>query len=221
MTHVTGSPLLRRTYKVEFKTMVLDKDEVNASACHPDRSQYLITVNTGLLTACYAFLTPRVTAYYKRHANEIADIDLQLFLRIVLGASGLSVFWHEFTHIVRGHLAYKISLDELTDATISEAHEAAKASADEASAPPGIPWRMLELDADIYGAQFQLAQLAVVASANPSINITTFARCYAIGCEGYSRSSIGWAVGTTTLLDRPTRIQSRGPTWPTRMRWHV
>ena len=182
MAHVLSSKLLKSTFGTEFKAFVHDRDEVNAGVSHAVPEQILIYLNIGLLKACYGFLIEPTRSYYARHAH-VLDVDAHLFARMCLGACGLMAFWHEFAHAVRGHLAYKKASGQLVDACISEAYESSDRAygSDETA---WIPLRILELDADIYGAQFLLSQVAVARSRNPNIHLATFAHCYAIGLRG-------------------------------------
>lgn len=175
-----ASKLLRRTYGVDFKPMILVSDEVNAGVRQTAPDQILIYLNTGLLRECYQFLAKPIRSYYQRNLQNLT-VDEELFTRTCLGACGQMAFWHEFAHAVRGHLAYKIASGQLSEAHMSETPGSVEAG--EVS-DGWIPWRVLEIDADIFGAQFLLAQLSAVHRGQPDIGVGTLARCYALGIRG-------------------------------------
>ncbi|CAN0622747.1 conserved protein of unknown function [Burkholderia multivorans] len=206
MRHVTSSKKLRRCWGVEFKPMVLDREEVNAGVARLDQGQFLIYLNIGLLKACYKFLLDPVCSYYERHEDAL-DVDAHLFARMCLGACGLMAFWHEFAHAVRGHVEYKNVSGQLTDAGISEASDRHR-DLGESATEGWIPWRIVELDADIFGAQFLLAQMAVVMSGNSNISVATFAQCYAIGIRGlfHVLNGIGGVHDDATGSTHPNSI---------------
>jgi hypothetical protein len=181
MNHVMKSPALRTAFGVEFKPMILKNPAVNAGVSPSAPDQYLIWLNTGLLDASYKFLVGPVSSYYQRHEARM-DVSKDLFLRIVLASAALTAFWHEFAHAVRGHLNYKLTHGLLTSLGSSEADEPqlGKGRADASL----IGSRTLELDADIFGAQFFLAQMSVTLQANYAVRPATFAQCYAIGLRG-------------------------------------
>lgn len=171
------APALQKRWGVEFKSLVMDSTKTNTSTMFTTDKQVLIVVNKELLRDCYQFLDAPLRAFYKRNAC-INSVDEDLFARLAMGACMLTAYWHEVAHVVRGHLTYKQKL--IDDASSGK--------------PTGInriPERVLEIDADIYGGQFLLAQLSVVRKATPDISIATFAQCYAIGIRGLYECLLG------------------------------
>lgn len=171
------APALRRKWGIEFKSMVMDSETTNTSAQFTTTSQVLIVINKELLRECYRFLDRPLRSFYKRNA-QIHNINEELFSRMAMSACMLMAYWHEVAHVVRGHLTYKQKLiDEAAIGNLVPMNR--------------IPERVLEIDADIFGSQFLLAQLSVVKQANPDISITTFAQCYAIGIRGLYECLLG------------------------------
>lgn len=164
------APGLRKKWGVEFKSMVMDSEATSTSTQFTTDTQVLIVINKQLLRDCYHFLNEPLRLFYKRNAH-IHNVDEELFARMAMGACMMMAYWHEVAHVVRGHLTYKQKL--IDDAASGK--------------PPAtnrIQERVLEIDADIFGGQFLLAQLSVVKQALPDISIMTYAHCYAIGIRG-------------------------------------
>lgn len=171
------APALGKKWGVEFMSMVIDSDLASTSTQFTTDTQVLIVVNKKLLRDCFMFLNFPLREFYRRN-TQIQDVDEELFVRMAMGACMLMAYWHEVAHVVRGHLAYKQSLiDAATKLT--------------PTAMIKIPERVLEIDADIFGAQFLLAQVSGVMKENPEISINTFAQCYAIGIRGLFECLLG------------------------------
>ena len=161
------SPGLSKRWGIEFKSMLIDSSTTNTCSMLTTDKQAVIVLNKQLLRDCYKSLNEPVRSYYKRNSHSL-NVDEELFARLAMGASMLMAFWHEVAHIVRGHVTYNQKLID-------------KAANGEAPTGDRIPQRVSEIDADIYGGQFLLAQLSVVMRATPDISIATYAQCYAIG----------------------------------------
>lgn len=181
MEHVLSSKKLQSRLEKNIKAMIINNDEINAFATASSPDQYLIGVNTGLLNATYNFLAPLAQGYYERHADEIKDVSCPQFLRIALGSAGMTVFWHEFAHIFRGHLAY---LDAQTKNSFTTLNESEILNIDAILNNESLSGRLLEIDADIWAAQFQLAQMSVVARSTNQFTLATYSKAYAIGMRG-------------------------------------
>ncbi|MFM0496344.1 hypothetical protein [Paraburkholderia caledonica] len=146
-------------------------------------NRYRITLNElDLLVPCYEFLVPALTAYYERNARRL-DVTLELFNRMAMTCCYLMALWHEAAHVIRGHMDYMDNHRVLPEPGWTE---------DEASFAPWLaphaagllPARTLEIDADIYGGQFLLAQLVAAKEAVMSIDTGTFIEAFALGVRG-------------------------------------
>ncbi len=100
------------------------------------------------------------------------------FLRQACQAAAQMVLGHELAHILRGHLVFLREKGMLQDGVLAECgvhHEGGEQMA----------WRrFLELDADIYGAQFSLADTVVQFSSSSSEQWLTAITAYTIGVRG-------------------------------------
>jgi hypothetical protein len=141
--------------------------------------RYRITLNElDLLVPCYEFLLPALTAYHARNAHRL-DVTLELFKRMAVTCCYLMALWHEVAHIIRGHVNYRGKHKELP-----------KGGWIEGETWPGshasglLPVRMLEIDADVYGGQFVLAQLVVAKEAVGEIDTKTFIEAFILGIRG-------------------------------------
>ena len=122
--------------------------------------QYLITHYTGLANRLYqnAFsISDKWERLYPNWTNGTRDF----IARAIAGCSSEMVFWHEYAHIVGGHMPFLKSQGEGTGEEIYEiSAEAATNSLEKRKLI-----RFIETDADIYGAQFSLARVMTVISA--------------------------------------------------------
>lgn len=175
-----GAKSLKLRTGAKVIAMVAEDQSINASASQTAKDQFLIRLNEGLLKGCFELINRTGRQYYRRHIAEL-DVTEELFIRTVCGAASEMVFWHEFAHIARGHIFY------LRDEGMLPAFEIAECGVNSArtgdtTSDEFNTWQFLELDADIYGAQFLLARLITIqASRGNRISPETWLRVFALG----------------------------------------
>src|SRR5690606_35649183 len=141
---------------------ISDDDEINAKASKTSNEQYSLKVNIGLLKECYKYIDTSIRDYYEV-ACVTNNLTEEAFLRLVAGTFSEIIFWHEYSHIVRGHFEY---LDNAKAKLKNELESR----------------RNIELDADIYGASFLFGRIYSVYLSNPSMySIETLMQAYSIG----------------------------------------
>jgi hypothetical protein len=139
-----------------------DVNEVNAKASKTSNGQYSIEVNVGLLKECYKYIDKNIRNYYEV-ASANNNLTEEAFLRLLAGAFSEMIFWHEYSHIVRGHFEY---LDSARNQHKNELECR----------------RNIELDADIYGSSFLFARIYGIYLDNQSrYSIETLMQAYSIG----------------------------------------
>lgn len=161
--------------------MVLSSEEVNASAVRTAKDQYLIGINTGLLKKFFELFDAIARRYYRRNALQL-NISEELFFRMVSGVASEMIFWHEFAHLARGHLFYLKEQGLITNLELAERLHTASATGDSTDSRT---WQFVEVDADIWGAQFLLSRLVVVLNSKANqVRPATFLVAYALGIRG-------------------------------------
>lgn len=174
---------LRLRNNARIIAMVANDEEINASAMQTSKDQFLIRVNDGLLRKCFEILDPTAREYYQRNMKYF-DVSEELFVRTVCGAASEMVFWHEFAHIARGHMDYLRAQGLLEEYKITES-ELKSGNGAVAESDSSRIWQFVELDADIYGAQFLLARVVtILASHRNRIAYSTLLRAFALGVRG-------------------------------------
>ncbi|SDY80834.1 hypothetical protein SAMN04515617_1235 [Collimonas sp. OK242] len=163
--------------------MVVKDPEVNASAHQTAKDQFLIRLNDGLLRGCFELFNTTARQFYRRNSTHF-DVTEELFVRTVCGSASEMIFWHEFAHIVRGHIGYLRGQGLLPAFDITES--GSNSASDVAAISDSFStWQFIELDADIYGAQFLMARLvAILAAKRNRIAPSTLLRAFALGTRG-------------------------------------
>lgn len=180
VAHAARNLLAKNTFMLRLN----DESEPRAKAqkMHSPDYYYIVISKPALLSPCYNFLCPKVAAFYKRRSGQIG-VSLETFLRTSLTCCALMACWHEIAHVLRGHLDY---LDEHNVLPIPEWTEdvASYESWLDPQQQPVLPERVLELDADIFGAQFLLTQVVHSSDVVPRMPRRAFAMAFAIGIRG-------------------------------------
>lgn len=132
-----------------------ENDQINARVSKlTNAKQYLITFHTGLAECI--FNESQLLA--KNHTSEfpiLRRLSLNLITRSLAGCSAEMVFWHEYAHIICGHLNFLKSKNignglslEMTELNSSIDRNEIKRIK-----------RLIEMDADIWGGQFLVSRL--------------------------------------------------------------
>ncbi|MEJ2795263.1 hypothetical protein WAE56_17790 [Iodobacter sp. LRB] len=150
-------------------------DEINASATRttPEGAkevQYLIYMHDGLYKSIY------------EHCTQIVDNNINFFQKVgdnpeqakrnLCSFVSEMAYWHEYAHIVRGHIEYALDNQISTTAYCDEALHSFY----------DVKARFIECDADIYGAQFLYARiLACLQSKENNIPYEQWIHFYCLG----------------------------------------
>lgn len=166
-----------------FSISFVDRPDVLAHVKKAgDDDYYFVEVNEAeLLVPIYDFLGSRAETYFERHVT-VLDADRDLFVRMCMTCAIIMLYWHEAAHVIRGHQNYQKkngapTPDWTADPKSFEPWFDPKLH-------PVLPTRTLELDADIYGAQFALTQAIHSSEIFRNIQRETFLKAFAIGVRG-------------------------------------
>lgn len=152
----------------ETLLQIADSPEINARIYLSSADQYTIRIYEGLLKACYAYANSDIRDYYPTIAHR-SNFTEELFIRTVCSCVTEFIFWHEYSHIARGHLNFLSSQKKLW-------------AADSSSTLELIDRRLVELDADIYAASFLLARTySVYLSSNGTYPLQDLMQAYSTG----------------------------------------
>ncbi|WP_338495841.1 hypothetical protein V5F23_17315 [Pseudomonas sp. WP18] len=152
----------------ETLLQIADSPEMNARIYLSSADQYTIRIYEGLLKACYAYANSDIRDYYPTIAHR-SNFTEELFIRTVCSCVTEFIFWHEYSHIARGHLNFLSSRKKLW-------------AADSSSTLELIDRRLVELDADIYAASFLLARTySVYLSSNGAYPLQDLMQAYSTG----------------------------------------
>lgn len=123
--------------KIYFR--IRDKQSINAKATRTAPDQYMITINEGVLKAIFNYSIEVIRPFYRNY-NENLGVKEELFTRFVCGVMSDFIFWHELSHISRGHFKY-LGIDQY-DTSLGFNLDKLSES------------RIVEIDADIFGASY-------------------------------------------------------------------
>ena len=141
---------------------IRENDEINAKASKTSNKQYSLRINTGLLKECYKYIDKNIREYYEV-ASLSNNLTEEAFLRLAAGTFSEMIFWHEYSHIVRGHFEYPENAKKHNENELESR-------------------RNIEIDADIYGASFLFGRIYSIYLTNPSLySIETLMQAYSIG----------------------------------------
>lgn len=144
---------------------IVEGQEFKARVTKPSYDQYAIRIFSGLLVSCYEFLDVQVRSYYKTIAGGCRFTE-EAFLRMVGGCMTETIFWHEFSHMARGHWNYNEDRKE-----VWADREIALKDA-----------RMEELDADIYAASFLFSRVyGVYVGSKGRYSLQMIMQAYSVG----------------------------------------
>lgn len=146
-------------YKLVFN---LSKNEIVNAKVQNVKSgkQYLITHYTGLANLLYQNALS-ISLKWERLCPNWSNGTNNFIARTIAGCSSEMVFWHEYAHICGGHMSFLKSQGIGTGASLNEISEEINTySFDERKII-----RLIETDADIYGAQYCLARVMVAISS--------------------------------------------------------
>ncbi|HHC6484246.1 TPA: hypothetical protein ACN33C_001892 [Vibrio parahaemolyticus] len=138
---------------------------INAKATPTASDQYTIAINKGVLTAIFDYSNDVIRPFYKSY-NSNLNMTEEFFTRFVCGIMSDFIFWHELSHIVRGHFEYLglIQSKQSLGFNLSKLGES----------------RVAELDADIYGASFLFLRVLDVINARV-VKPEDALCCYTVG----------------------------------------
>lgn len=151
---------LKNEKKIYF--YISDSEKIEALSYEESDKQYILKITVGLLKECYKYIDENVRSYYEI-ASETNNLTEEAFIRLVSGTVSEMIFWHEFSHIARGHLAYlkKVDLDQ---GNYKENR------------------RFVELDADIYSASIIFFKLyGIYVSKKNDYSLDSLMQAYSIG----------------------------------------
>jgi hypothetical protein len=138
---------------------------INAKATRSAPDQYIIKINEGALKAIFKYSTDVIRPFYRKyHAN--LGVTEELFTRFVCGVMSDSIFWHELSHIIRGHFKY-LGIDKYDVSLGFNLDEVSKS-------------RIVEIDADIFGASYLFLRVLTVISSG-SIRAEDALCAYTVG----------------------------------------
>ncbi|QZN94067.1 hypothetical protein [Symbiopectobacterium purcellii] len=116
---------------------IKDDVSINSSSRPTASDQYTIAINSGVLLAIFDYSNDVIRPFYKLYHSQL-NVTEELFVRFVCGVMADFIFWHELSHIIRGHFDYLgiYQSEKPLSFNLSKLGES----------------RVAELDADIYGA---------------------------------------------------------------------
>lgn len=138
------------------------------------------------------------------------------FLHRLLASTAMEfAFWHEFAHVVRGHMALITArrmnpvVDEVMSTKALEIGTAAKISGDLLAADELSLVRLMETDADIYGAQFALSRIAsiLVTKAN-TIHEEEWLKAFCLGVRVLFDTLHSWDPSENEMSENNTHPHS-------------
>jgi len=146
----------------ELFYFVESSDDIKARA-YPMSSgtQFGIQIYTGLLRKLYEFVLENYSKHYEANRKSI-NLSKNAFLRFMCNILGEMAFWHEFSHVARNHFLY-------LDSSLHELDTLNKR-------------RIVEMDADIFGASMLLARVLSIPEKTIPIDIAVSS--FAIGVRG-------------------------------------
>lgn len=146
----------------ELFYFVENSDDIKARA-YPMSSgtQFGIKIYTGLLRELYEFVFENYPKHYDKNRKFI-NLSKNSFLRFICNILGEMAFWHEFSHVARNHFLY-------LDSSLHELDTLNKR-------------RVVEMDADIFGASMLLARVLSIPEKTIPIDIAVSS--FAIGVRG-------------------------------------
>ncbi|MCR9943849.1 hypothetical protein [Vibrio owensii] len=118
---------------------IKDDPAINAKAIPTASDQYTIVVNEGVLTAIFSYSNDVIRPFYKSYYSNL-NMTEELFTRFVCGVMSDFIFWHELSHILRGHFEY-LGIEQSKKSLGFNLSKLGQS-------------RVAELDADIHGASF-------------------------------------------------------------------
>jgi hypothetical protein len=152
----------------ETLLQIADSSEINARIYLSSADQYTIRIYEGLLKVCYTYANSDIRDYYITIAHR-CNFTEELFIRAVCSCVTEFIFWHEYSHIARGHLNFLKSREEIW-------------ATDSSSTMELTDRRLIELDADIYAASFLLARTySVYLSSNGAYLLQDLMQAYSTG----------------------------------------
>ncbi|WP_421226514.1 hypothetical protein [Aeromonas jandaei] len=144
---------------------ISDDLSINASARPTASDQYTIAINKGLLLAIFNYSNDVIRPFYKSYSSRL-NLTEELFVRFVCGVMADFIFWHELSHIVRGHFQY-LGISQSEKPLSFNLSKLGK-------------HRVAELDADIYGASFLFLRVLCVINSG-SVRHEDALCCYTVG----------------------------------------
>lgn len=153
-------------------------EDVNAKALKVAPEQYMIVHCTGLAKRLFEDSLPLA-----QNCLEIfpaINATHNLLARLIAGCSSEMVFWHEYAHLARGHLAFLKSkaVGDAVNLYERSQPEAGSVETEEALALR----RFVEIDADIYAAEFLFARaLTCMRARTNAISNLTWMIAYVMG----------------------------------------
>jgi hypothetical protein len=152
----------------ETVLQIVDSFEINARIYLSAPDQYTIRIYEGLLKACYTYANSELREYYSTIAQQ-SKFTEELFIRTVCSCVTEFIFWHEYSHIARGHLNF---LDVRKKLWIADGFSTLELK----------DRRLVELDADIYAASFLLARTYTVhKGSHGAYALQDLMQAYSIG----------------------------------------
>jgi hypothetical protein len=139
-TAITNDKFINVLNDQKIYFSITENDDITrlAKATINTSNNYSIYINSYLLRQAYEFLDNEVRSYYRK-IKSTSSLTEELYLRTIGGIISELFFWHEYSHIARGHLGYlKHVKNSNTALSFYE--------------------RLVEIDADVYGASFLLVR---------------------------------------------------------------
>ncbi|MCQ2995382.1 hypothetical protein NLO95_14790 [Pseudomonas syringae] len=144
---------------------IVDSPEFNARIYKTASNQYVLRIYKGLLLKCFEYINSHVRPYYAS-IQEGCQVSEEQFARTIAAFMTEFIFWHEFSHIARGHIDYVETCKSDWEDSVIRLKEK----------------RLLELDADIYAASFLFARTySVYVGTGGEFSLQTLMQAYSIG----------------------------------------
>lgn len=168
----------------EFSAIITDELNLLAQVTKvPGERYYSVKISRpALLEPCFDFLEGYVVSYYNRRSATL-DVDRDLFHRMCLTCAINMAFWHEAAHVICGHLDYAEAKGPLPTPDWTDEPASFEPWLD-TKRHPLLPTRTIELDADIYGAQFALSHVMHSSDVFRKVRRETFLEAFGIGVRG-------------------------------------
>lgn len=143
-----------------LRFVFIDKPGINAFACRFSKNSryYIIGIRSGLFHEIIKFFyDPKVETILRQHLPVLACWGSPTLARFCCSFSSVAIVFHEFAHVVRGHIEYLGSIGAL-DENVSGIEEILEGTS-AADEKQNRARYLMECDADTRGGRFTAAEV--------------------------------------------------------------